>query len=109
MISEEEINEVCKKALESWGTNFQEDMMIEESSELITELSKLVKAILKTRRTHLNDVTMDLLLANIIIELVDVRLMLKQMEILFLQDDASKNLYENTLKIKVNRLKEKLR
>jgi hypothetical protein len=107
MVNFEEVKDVCEKALQSWGINAQEDMMLEESSELITELSKLIKAILKSRRAKtISDYYK--IESDIVKEMVDVDLMICQMKVLFLNTEAMKSLYEATLQYKIDRLKEKL-
>jgi NTP pyrophosphatase (non-canonical NTP hydrolase) len=58
-----------KKAIEKWGIDSQEDMMIEEMSELI-------KAILKYRRKPEDDEKYE----NVCEEIADVNIMLKQMK-----------------------------
>lgn len=107
MVTIEEINDICERAVKTWGVKAQEDMMIEESSELIIELSKLVKAILKLRRKH-DDAMTEILLYNIISEMVDVKLMLIQMETIFVSDEASRKLYDILMKTKIDRVKEML-
>jgi hypothetical protein len=98
MVSDEEINKVCKQALDKWGPEFQEDMMIEECSGLI-------KAILKFRRCKNRTVTE---LLAVIEEIVDVKFMLQQMEELYVIKCGFQREYSDALDYKFNRLKEKI-
>lgn len=71
-----------KKAIELWGKEAQVNMMIEESSELITELGKLIKYLQKLKRCK-NDkqYAMTKMLAEA--EMADVEIMLEQMHYIF--------------------------
>lgn len=66
-----EEREVLTKAIETYGPRAQQDMMIEEMSEL-------TKAILKYRRNPSPE-TLD----NILEEMADVEIMIEQMKIMF--------------------------
>lgn len=93
MVTKEEINEICKHALELWGQGAQEDMMIEECSEL-------TKALLKARRKPTMENAM-----RVVEEIVDVELMLKQMKYIFLGGLQLDKEYFAQIEYKVNRLK----
>lgn len=107
-----EIEDICKRALAKWGTEAQKDIMIEEGSELIVELAKLIKFLIKSRRHTpcLGDssVTYDLVVAGIIGELVDVKLMIIEMETLFIKDKTDREFYNSLFEKKIQRLKERL-
>ena len=69
MIDEEALRRVCQVALEFWGLDFQIDMMLEEMSELASEL-------LKTRRGRGSR-------EAVAEEIADCELMLFQMKLSF--------------------------
>lgn len=92
-----------KKAIKSWGKNAQISMVIEESSELITELGKLIKNLMKLTRCK-NDrqyKTTKILVEG---EIADVEIMLNQMHFIF--DDEMINKIK---KEKLERLKKRLK
>jgi|WetSurMetagenome_2_1015567.scaffolds.fasta_scaffold02220_4 hypothetical protein len=101
MSSEEEINEICKQALERWGRDAQEFMMIEECAELI-------KAICKTKRCHSLQEYIDAV-ANVVEELGDVYLMHRQMLLLFVKNQNKEKDYVMIVENKLGKLKEKLK
>jgi len=89
-----------KKAIELWGEDAQINMMIEESSELITELGKLIKYLLKLKRCK-TDKQYAMVKLRAECEIADVEIMLEQMHYIF---DGN---YINRIKNdKLNRLEE---
>lgn len=95
-------NELYKKAVGIWGKDFEINMVIEETSELITELSKLIKHLMKLSRCK-NDrqYKMTKMLAEG--EIADVEIMLEQMHFIF--DD---NMINKIKAEKLERLKKRL-
>lgn len=97
-----------RKIVNTYGADPQTDMMIEESSELITESSKLIKALLKYRRKSNSDSStgeeMTALRDAIIDEIADVKIMLAQMEILF----GCSEEVENRVDFKIDRTMKKI-
>ena len=91
--------EVLYKALEFYGHKSQEDMMIEEMSEL-------TKAILKCRRTYYSD---DEALNNAIEEMADVYIMLMQMYQYFCADKNTRAYFGEILHNKISRLEERIK
>jgi len=75
-------NNLYQKAIESWGKNAQIDMVIEESSELITELGKLIKNLMKLTRCK-NDRQYKMTKILVEGEIADVEIMLNQMHLIF--------------------------
>lgn len=72
----ESADKPLKEFLCEYGADAQVDMAIEEMSELI-------KAFLKWRRSRKNVMELKNLMKNIEEEIADVRIMLRQMELLF--------------------------
>jgi len=96
-------NNLYKNAIKSWGKKAQIDMVIEESSELITELGKLIKNLMKLNRCK-NDrqyATTKILVEG---EIADVEIMLSQMHLIF--DDKMINKIK---KEKLKRLEKRLK
>jgi NTP pyrophosphatase (non-canonical NTP hydrolase) len=89
-----EYDKIFLKALQTWGGKAQEDMAIEECSELI-------KAICKFRRSKKVGIEE---LNNIIDEVADVTIMMRQMSIIVGEDKV-----EERIKFKIERLKEMLK
>lgn len=84
--------EILKKAIDTFGENAQQDMVIEECSELI-------KAILKYRRNNSASNC-----KNIIEEIADVEIMCEQLKMMFeCEDEVNKQ-----IEYKINRLKARL-
>lgn len=81
-------NELYQNALKFWGKDAQINMVIEESSELITELGKLIKYLMKLTRTK-NDRQYNMTKILVEEEIADVEIMLEQMHLIF--DDATIN------------------
>jgi hypothetical protein len=100
MSSEEEINKICKDALDKWGKEAQEFMMIEECAELI-------KAICKTKRCHSLPEYIEAV-TNVVEELGDVYLMHKQMLLLFVKNHDLEKEYAMSIEKKLDKLKAKL-
>lgn len=94
-----EESEVLKDALQCFGHKSQEDMMIEEMSEL-------TKAILKCRRSCYCDIDA---LNNTIEEMVDVYIMLLQMYYYFCYDKKAKAYFGEMLHKKIARLEERVK
>ena len=86
-----EYDDVFMKALHTWGGEAQENMAIEECSELI-------KAICKLRRSSGSAE-----LKNLIDEIADVTIMMRQMAIAVGEDQV-----EERIAFKVDRLRERL-
>jgi hypothetical protein len=84
-------DDVFVKALHTWGVEAQENMAIEECSELI-------KAICKTRRGYGSEE-----FKNLIDEIADVTIMMRQMAI-----NVGAEQVEERIDFKVNRLRERL-
>lgn len=83
-----------QKAIDTYGSTMQEDICIEEMSEL-------TKALLKLRRGYENPNKYIELRCNIIEEIADVQIMLDQMRVIFGDTVQQEN-------FKLNRLKERL-
>lgn len=75
-------NKLYQNAIKSWGKDAQINMIIEESSELITELSKLIKYLMKLSRTK-NDRQYKMTKMLVEGEIADVEIMLEQMHFIF--------------------------
>jgi NTP pyrophosphatase (non-canonical NTP hydrolase) len=86
-----EYDDVFMKALNTWGGEAQENMAIEECSELI-------KAICKIRRASGSQE-----FKNLIDEIADVTIMMRQMAIAVGEDQV-----EERIAFKVDRLRERL-
>lgn len=97
-----EKNEIYKKCINLWGKDAQINMVIEESSELITELSKLIKYLMKLTRCK-NDRQYAMTKILIEGEIADVEIMLNQMHLIF--DDEMINKIK---KEKLQRLEKRL-
>lgn len=95
MMNSEERDAVFRRCICDYGTQAQVDMMIEEMSEL-------TKALLKWRRAK--GAGLFEARNNIIDELADVRIMCRQMEILFQAEDE----VEKQIGFKVMRQKNRL-
>jgi hypothetical protein len=91
--------EVMQKAIDTYGIDAQEDMVIEEMSEL-------AKAILKIRRykkANDGDYTLELL-NGVVDEIADVEIMLEQLKMMI---DCGEEVQKQKAR-KLNRLKERL-
>jgi hypothetical protein len=95
-----EVERIFDKAIDTWGIRAQEDMMIEECSELIQSLCKLHR----TRREG-NDIQFDEAVQNVREELADVFIMWQQMEKVF---NNSENDIGKIYLRKMERLRERL-
>lgn len=89
--------DVIKAAIATYGTAAQVDMAIEEMSEL-------TKALCKERRTQLQPGTHAEAHANVIEEIADVAIMLKQLIMIFDKD----NEIQKEVDYKINRLEQRL-
>lgn len=85
-------DKILESAIYTWGGEAQENMAIEECSEFI-------KAICKYRRS--NNGTEEL--ENIIDEIADVTIMMRQMAIM-----VSRNAVNDRIEFKIDRLRKKL-
>ena len=74
--SPEDRDRIYRQCLEAYGDLAQMDMAIEEMSELM-------KALLKWRRATQNLQAKGILRTNIVEEIADVKIMMRQMELLF--------------------------
>lgn len=83
------MNEVLKNAIKTFGTDMQLNIAIEELSELIKELCKYKRGEGKQ--------------LNIAEEIADVKIILKELEIIF-DNAAMVDVWEN---VKIERLKER--
>jgi len=88
--------EILQKAIDTWGQMLQEDICIEEMSEL-------TKALIKYRRVHGAEkyVVRD----NILEEIADVQIMLDQMRLIYGDTTGQEEFKLNRL---ANRLEHKL-
>ena len=86
-VEDDTIVKHCTEAVKLWGRTFQEDMCIEECSELI-------KAIIKFRREKVSP-------AAILEELVDVQIMTLQMRVIINDEET----YWKIFNEKIERLK----
>ena len=86
-----------RKAIDTYGKNAQVDMAIEEMSEL-------TKALCKERRSAENRADHSAAISNVLEEIADVEIMLRQMIIIFDRDGE----VEKEIKYKVNRLAKRL-
>nr|WP_199398950.1 hypothetical protein [Ruminiclostridium papyrosolvens] len=85
------MNEILKKAIETWGKDAQLDMVIEEMSELTKEICKHKRG--KSNR------------AEIIEEIADVEIMIEQLIIMLEIDEGEIGLFKRE---KINRLADRL-
>jgi hypothetical protein len=83
--------ETLQKAVNKWGVNIQQDMIIEEMSELIKEICK-------SKRGKENRI-------EIVEELTDVLIMLEQLKFMYNISDEEINGFA---KVKIYKLKERL-
>ncbi len=90
--------DVLKRAIATYGTKAQVDMAIEEMSEL-------TKALCKERRSDLDSSKHTETVANVIEEIADVAIMLRQMMIIFDHD----NEVEGIIQYKIDRLAQRLK
>jgi hypothetical protein len=88
-----EVAKILQKAIDTWGPTLQEDVCIEEMSEL-------TKAIIKHRRAS-NNLEIKTGPENIIEEIADVQIMLDQMRLIY-GDTAEQEAF------KVERLRKRL-
>ena len=88
------ISDICKKAVKKWGQPFQEDMALEEMSEL-------AKAILKSRRSHSIEEYKDRIM-DIIEEIVDVEFMIEQLKYMFVGEYNLDKEYNDILNSKID-------
>lgn len=91
--------EILQKAIDAYGVESQIDVCIEEMSEL-------TKALIKDKRNDSVSVEewKNLVWKNIVEEIADVEIMLKQMKMIF----NCKEDVESQIKFKINRLNERL-
>lgn len=89
--------EILKNAINIYGVASQHDMMVEEMAEL-------TKSILKFRR-NIKDVNRKNYIVDIIDELADVYIMLKQLEIIHCD---SENDVQNIINYKIDRLQKRI-
>jgi NTP pyrophosphatase (non-canonical NTP hydrolase) len=89
--------EVLKRAISTYGTYKQVDMAIEEMSEL-------TKALCKERRYDLKQGKHAETVKDIIEEIADVSIMLRQLLIIFDRDDE----VQEQIEYKINRLEKRL-
>ena len=88
--------ELYRKAIEKWGIDSQIKMAIEEMAELIQVLAKYGR--------NINGVN----IPDILEEIVDVEIMLKQLKMIFLNTEDLKNFYSDFKKDKLQRLEKLL-
>ena len=88
---------ILKNAIETWGDDVQIDMMIEECAELIVALQK-------SKRHYDTTSQKQDILSNIIDEVADVTIMMKQAEIIF-----GKKIIEERINFKMERLSNRLK
>ena len=86
-------DEILQRAIDTWGVDAQCEMMLEESIELAMALQKMKRL----RGNHQQK------FANLIDELADNKIMLRQMEKIFPIE-----LINDRVDFKMNRLKERL-
>jgi NTP pyrophosphatase (non-canonical NTP hydrolase) len=90
-MDDQELHELCMRAVRAWGIQNQSDMVIEESGELSD-------AILKFRRGRASK-------EKVIEEIADVQIMLEQAKIMFCLDCIDRYHYEAVLSGKAQRLR----
>lgn len=88
-MKQKEIEELCTKAIDTWGQLPQVNMVFEECGELTTALAQYLRG----RAT----------VADVITEVADVSIMMEQMAVLF-----GKEQFEQEKERKLQRLKERL-
>src|ERR1035437_9229968 len=93
-----EERKIYEEAISKWGKGPQTEMIIEECSELITELSKLIKAIQKDKRKPTDETT-----DHLHEEIADVIIMIEQAQII--RSEEKINNYKSQ---KIERLKMRL-
>ncbi len=97
MVANKERDEVFQRCIDIYGSKSQQDVMIEEMSEL-------TKAILKLRRALRSKESTIGLRDKIIDEIADVEIMCRQMELVYNAETE----VEEMVNRKVNRQKERL-
>jgi len=90
--------QLYQKALNIWGIELQQNVLIEECSEL-------TKAIMKFRRSNCKENEFHLT-CDIIEELVDVEIMLEQMKVYYKDFD---HIYKGVKEHKLERLEERVK
>lgn len=91
---------VLKQVISTWGIDAQHDMAIEEMSEL-------TKAILKFRRAKTYEQKIECE-NNIIEEIADVKIMIAQLEMMFVDGGIDAPLVQEIIDSKIKRVEQKL-
>lgn len=111
MTRQEQHDIVYRRCICEYGTQPQVDMCIEEMSELTKALLKWRRKFALVRGENVNPVSGDTDLTkareNIIDELADVRIMCRQMELMFQAEDEVSNRIDFKVGRQVKRLDEK--
>lgn len=111
MTRQEQHDIVYRRCICEYGTQPQVDMCIEEMSELTKALLKCRRKFALVRGENVNPVSGDTDLTkareNIIDELADVRIMCRQMELMFQAEDEVSNRIDFKVGRQVKRLDEK--
>lgn len=97
--SPEDRDRIYRQCLEAYGDLAQMDMAIEEMSELM-------KALLKWRRATQNLQAKGILRTNIVEEIADVKIMMRQMELLFDCEEEVASWIDHKVERQVGRLSE---
>ena len=92
--------DILKRAINTYGTDTQQDMVIEEALELALAILKHRRAIKEDRSYEYIEAKRD----NIVEESADTRIMLEQVNMMF---DCKDEVNEQ-IEFKINRLKERL-
>jgi len=87
------MDEILKRAIDTWGEDAQIEMMIEESLEVALALQKL-----KRKRGNREQK-----IENVIDELADIKIMTRQMEMIFGESAINKR-----VEFKLNRVSDRL-
>jgi len=88
-MSESEIEDLLRLSISKWGKNLQRILMVEECSELVKVICKEIRA---EKCDRLNKAVCE--------ELADVKIMLKQMELIYSPELIKKFEAEKLLRLK---------
>lgn len=106
-MNEKELNELMLEANEKFGIMVEYNLTIEELSELIKAITKHIRHKLLYPFTFNHD-----LINNIVEEIVDVEIMLKQLKISIIKETSALNfemLHKNYEENKIERFKERVK
>jgi hypothetical protein len=102
-LNKEQRIRLYKDAIEKWGEDLQLNLVIEESSELIKVVSKLIRSRQLSKIDPKNAVYVDI--DKVVDEIADVKIMLEQLELIFDLDLK----VEKQIGVKIGKLKNQLK